>query len=125
MARRSLRASATGLQQADKAFKIKGWTQEYLAGTVGKARQTIIKFFARRPVDQQVFQFICTELGLEWGEIAELEPGKMPPPKTEYLDELVKTVRNQTHQSIQKRCGTMRVLDMEQPHHDRLHLHQR
>jgi predicted NACHT family NTPase len=117
MVRRSLRASTAGLQQADKAFRIKGWTQEYLAGTVGKTRQTIINFFARRPVDQQVFQAICTELGLEWGEIAELEPGEMPPPKTETedLDELVKTIRNQTHQSIQKRCGTMRVLDMEQP----------
>lgn len=114
MARRSLQASTTGLEKATVAFKLKGWTQEYLAGTVGCTRQLIINFFARRSVDHQFFQSICTELGLEWGEIAELDD-EVPLPRTDDLDELVKTVRTRTHQSIQKRCGTMRVLDMEQP----------
>jgi predicted NACHT family NTPase len=114
MARTSLLTSAAGLQQASKAFKLKGWTQEYLAGTVGCSRQVIINFFARRSVDHQLFRAICTELGLEWVEIAELY-GEMLRPRTNDLDDLVKIVRSQTHQSIQKRCGTMRVLDMEQP----------
>lgn len=113
MARRSLRASTAGLQQADNAFKLKGWTQEYLAGTVGCTRQVIISFFARRPVDQQLFQAICTELGLEWGDIAELEAGEEPKPSFS-IDELVQTVRENIKESIQEKCGSMRVLEMSQ-----------
>jgi uncharacterized protein YjbI with pentapeptide repeats/transcriptional regulator with XRE-family HTH domain len=73
---RSCRASKQGIEKAERAFKLKGWTQEYLAGVIGRKRQTIINFFARRTVDKSVFQAICTELDLEWGEIAELEEGE-------------------------------------------------
>jgi uncharacterized protein YjbI with pentapeptide repeats/transcriptional regulator with XRE-family HTH domain len=70
---RSLRASKKGLEKAEKAFQQKGWTQEYLAGTVGCTRQTVIKFFAGRPIAKHFFQAMCNELNLEWGEIADLE----------------------------------------------------
>lgn len=112
---RSLRASTTGLEKANKAFKTKGWTQEYLAGVVKCSRPTIVNFFARRPVDKGKFQAICTELGLEWGEIAELETGEEQAVKTSSVDELVQEVRENIKSYIQECCGTMRVLDMTQP----------
>ncbi|PHJ69278.1 hypothetical protein VF14_03040 [Nostoc linckia z18] len=45
-----------------------------MAGGVGCTRQTVIKFFARRPVAKHFFEAMCNELDLEWGEIAQLEP---------------------------------------------------
>jgi predicted NACHT family NTPase len=112
---RSLKASIEGLKKAQSAFKLKGKTQEYLAGGVGCNRGVIINFFARRTVATEFFQAICTELGLEWGEIAELEPSILRPIEYLYLDALVREVRNKVSASIQNRCGTMRVLEMEQP----------
>jgi predicted NACHT family NTPase len=112
---RSLKASKTGLEKANKAFKLKGWTQDYLAGTVGRRRQTIISFFARRPVDKTVFQAICTELGFELSEIAELEPDEKQAIKISSVDELVQEVRQKVSASIQKQCGWMRILDMTHP----------
>ncbi|MBO3463023.1 pentapeptide repeat-containing protein [Aetokthonos hydrillicola] len=70
---RSCRASKEGAEKIKKAFQLKGWTQDYLAGTVRCTRQTVIKFFASKPVEKRLFQAICNELDLEWGEIAELE----------------------------------------------------
>lgn len=112
---RSLRASTAKLEKAKNAFKLKGWTQDYLAGAVGCSRQTINNFFARRPVDKGIFQIICTELGLEWGEIAELETGEEKPITPKTIDALVNEVREKVSADIQKRCGWMRVLDMTHP----------
>ncbi|AVH68449.1 NACHT domain-containing protein [Nostoc sp. 'Peltigera membranacea cyanobiont' N6] len=112
---RSLQASTAGLEKAKTAFKLKGWTQDYLAGSVGCSRPTINNFFARRPVDKGIFQTICTELGLDWGEIAELEPGEEQAGKVLSIDELVQTARENIRDSIYERCATMRVLDMTQP----------
>ncbi len=112
---RSLKASVEGLKKALSAFKLKGKTQEYLAGSVGCNRGAVVNFFARRNVATELFQAICTELGLEWGEIAELDADIQPPIQDVDLDALVRDVRGKVSASIQKRCGTMRVLDMEQP----------
>jgi predicted NACHT family NTPase len=112
---RSLKASVEGLKKAQAAFKLKGKTQEYLAGSVGCNRGAVINFFARRTVATEFFQEICTELGLEWGEIAELDGDIQPLIQDVDLDALVREVRDKVSASIQKRCGTMRVLDMEQP----------
>jgi predicted NACHT family NTPase len=112
---RSQKASVEGLKKAELAFNTKGKTQEYLAGSVGCTRQVVINFFARRTVATRFFQAICTELGLEWGEIAELDADIQSPIQDVDLDELVRDVRDKVSASIQKRCGTMRVLDMEQP----------
>jgi uncharacterized protein YjbI with pentapeptide repeats len=70
---RSCRASTEGLLKAKNAFSIWGKTQDYLAGAAGCDRSVVIRFFARRPIEKRLFQAICTELKLEWGEIAELE----------------------------------------------------
>ncbi|PHJ69130.1 hypothetical protein VF14_03050 [Nostoc linckia z18] len=112
---RSVRASKTGLEKAKEAFKLKGWTQEYLAGGSDCSRQTINKFLKGQPVDKSKFQGICTELGLEWGEIAELEAEERQAVKTFSVDELVQEVREKLRPYIQQRYGTMRVLDMTEP----------
>jgi predicted NACHT family NTPase len=112
---RSLKASVEGLKKAQSAFKLKGKKQEYLAGSVGCNRGVVINFFARRTVETELFQSICTELGLEWGEIAELDADIQLPTQDVDLDVLVRDVRDKVSASIQNRCGTMRVLDMEQP----------
>ncbi|PHJ69131.1 hypothetical protein VF14_03060 [Nostoc linckia z18] len=70
---RSCQASKQGLQKAKEAFKVKGWTQDHLAGRSNCSRAIVINFFARRPVEMRLFQTICTQLSLEWGEIAEFE----------------------------------------------------
>ena len=70
---RSLRASTAGIEKVMRVFKIKAWTQDYLAGAAGCSRQSVSKFFARRPVEKSLFYNLCNTLGLEWGEIAELE----------------------------------------------------
>jgi len=111
---RSLRASEKGLEKVKKSFLLKGWTQEYLAGVTGCTRATVINFFASRPVDKRFFHLVCTELGLEWGEIAELETdaklARLPS-----IDEWIQSARDNIYGSIFEKCGFMRVLDMSQP----------
>ncbi|RUS92416.1 hypothetical protein DSM106972_099130 [Dulcicalothrix desertica PCC 7102] len=70
---RSYKISKAGLEKAKKAFEIKGWTQEYLAGRTNCTRQVVSKFFGRGSVEKRFFQAICTELLLDWGEIADLD----------------------------------------------------
>jgi transcriptional regulator with XRE-family HTH domain len=98
---RSLKASVEGLKKAQSAFNLKGKTQEYLAGSVGCTRQVIINFFARRTVAKRFFQAICTELGLEWGEISELDEDFQPPIQDVDLDALVRNERDKVSASIQ------------------------
>ncbi|MHC5747964.1 MAG: NACHT domain-containing protein [Nostoc sp.] len=111
---RSLRASKAGIEKAKAAFKLKGWTQDYLAGVIGSSRQTIINCFAKRAVDKRIFHSICTALDLDWVEIAELEDGEEQANKTFTIDELVQEIREKVRPYIQERCSTMRVLDMSQ-----------
>jgi predicted NACHT family NTPase len=110
---RGIRASIDGIEIAKQAFKTKGWTQDYLAGSSNCSRQTIINFFARRPIEKRLFQAICIELEEDWARIAELD-GNKPINKTN-LDAFVRELRHKVSPNIQKRCGTMRVLDMDQP----------
>ncbi|MBW4565787.1 MAG: NACHT domain-containing NTPase [Mojavia pulchra JT2-VF2] len=110
---RSLQASTAGLKTANDAFKLKGWTKEYFRAVVGCSRPTLKNFFDRQPVENGIFQAICTELGLKWEEIAELKTGEEKPDPT--IDDLVNEVRKKVSADIQKRCGFMRVLDMTHP----------
>ncbi|OUL25462.1 hypothetical protein BV378_15450 [Nostoc sp. RF31YmG] len=112
---RSLRASKVGIEKVKAAFKNTGWSQEYLAGAASCTRQTIGRFLKGQNVDKGIFQAICNELSLEWGEIAELEEGEEQAGKTFSIDELVQVARENIRESIGERCGTMRVLDMTQP----------
>jgi predicted NACHT family NTPase len=111
---RGIQATAVGLEKLKNALKLKGWTQEYLAGIVGCTRQTVSKFIAGQRIGKQIFQDICLALDLRWGEIAELEANELID-RQPNLDELVETVRVNIYDSIQTNCGSMRVLDMTHP----------
>lgn len=105
MVKRSLQASPSGIKQAKRAFALKGWTQENLAGEVNlKTRQPIWRFFTGKPVDRQVFLEICSILDLDWREIALAPPAEFPEPgelaKTN-IDALVQEVRARRRDTIQ------------------------
>lgn len=72
------------------------------------------QFLARKSIEKRIFQALCSALDLEWGTISSLEAGEQldQPPS---LDELAETVRINTYDNIQDKCGSMRVLDMSQP----------
>jgi predicted NACHT family NTPase len=112
---RSLRASGEGLEIAKSVFKRKYTSQESCAIDIGSTRQVVGKFLEGKAIDTEFFQKICENLGLKWQDIAELELSILRPIDYFYLDGLVREVRNKVSASIQTRCGTMRVLEMEQP----------
>ncbi len=127
MVKRSLQASPAGIQQAKRAFALKGWTQENLAGEVNlKTRQPIWRFFTGQPVDRQIFLAVCSILDLDWRDIAEHPPAEFPEPgenieavpvaitPTE-IDSLVQQVRSQYRSTIQNQCGILQLLDISRP----------
>ncbi|HEY9626013.1 MAG TPA: NACHT domain-containing NTPase [Coleofasciculaceae cyanobacterium] len=120
MVKRSLQASPFGIQQAKRAFAIKGWTQENLAGEVNlKTRQPIWRFFSGQPVDRQVFLAVCAVLDLDWREIADNPPAEFPElieaAAPQDIDSLVQEVRSQRRDAIQNQCGILQLLDMNRP----------
>ena len=122
MVKRSLKASPNGIQWAKRAFAIKGWTQENLAGEVNlKTRQPIWRFFTGQPVDRQIFMEICSILDLEWREIAQdppadfLTPGESKTITTPSIDILVQEARSQFRETIQNQCGILQLLDISYP----------
>lgn len=127
MSKRSLQASPAGIQQAKRAFAIKGWTQENLAGEVNlKTRQPIWRLFTGQPVDRQIFMDVCQILDLNWRDIASNPPEEFPDPDESSdpilpeLDEpdieaLVAAVRSYHRDTIQHRCGILQLLDIHHP----------
>jgi predicted NACHT family NTPase len=122
MSKRSLQISSPGIQQAKRAFALKGWTQENLAGEANlKTRQPIWRFFTGQPVDRQIFLAICSILDLNWREVAESPPQAFPEPgevtETALLgiDGLVQQVRSQRHDTLQNQCGILQLLDINHP----------
>jgi predicted NACHT family NTPase len=127
MVKRSLQASPSGIQQAKRAFALKGWTQENLAGEVNlKTRQPIWRFFSGQPVDRQVFLAVCSILDLDWRDIAENPPAEFPEPgeivevasvtvASTKIDTLVQQVRSHYQSTIQNQCGFLQLLDINRP----------
>ncbi len=122
MAKRSLEASPAGIQRAKRAFALKGWTQDNLAGEVNlKTRQPIWRFFTGQPVDRQIFMEICHVLDLDWRETADQppaefpEPGEATQPRPLTVDQLVQEVRSQHRDTIQHQCGILQLLDINHP----------
>ena len=122
MAKRSLKASSSGIEKAKNAFKRAGWTQEYLAEQVGiTTRQSIWKFFSGKSVERNIFIEICFQMNLDWQEIADL------PKNTELkisqsnqdqgldIESLVQKLRSHCYDKIAAQCSTMRLLDVAQP----------
>lgn len=127
MAARSLTANPDGINTAINALTGKGWSKEDLAGEVeiqgktttkGIGIATVKKFFAGKSVDRKYFVGICKALDLDWEEVAGLKTvataAESADPQTD-IDALVQSIRQQVQADIHHRCGTMRVLDMEQP----------
>ena len=118
MAGRSLTATPNGIQQITRALTERGWSREDLAKDCDCSRQPAIKFCSGKPVSNKLFVSFCNALNLGWEDIAGLKSTSVPAetqgPETD-IDALVQTIRVQVHDDTQTRCGTMRVLDMEQP----------
>ncbi|ELR99828.1 NACHT domain-containing NTPase [Gloeocapsa sp. PCC 73106] len=119
MVKRSLQASPEGIKQAKRAFALKGWTQENLAGEASlKTRQPIWRFFTGKTVDRQAFMEICSILDLDWREIALNPPAEFPEPgelKKTNIDALVQEVRSQRRDTIANQCGILQLLDISHP----------
>lgn len=122
MTRRSLKASIIGIEKAKKAFRVREWTQEYLASEVGlETRQSIWKFFTGRPIERQNFMEICFQLGLDWQEIAELPEQRLVTENNQEeencldVEALVQKSRSRRSDRIQTQCSTTRLLDIAQP----------
>ncbi|MBW4490406.1 MAG: NACHT domain-containing NTPase [Trichocoleus desertorum ATA4-8-CV12] len=118
MGTRSLQASQKGIEKAKVALAHYSLNQNALAEDLGLSRQTINKFFKGKPIDRENFALICDRLGLNLENTVAInhvasEPNELS--DRPYIDAVVQEVRQKVYASIQKRCGTMRVLDMEQP----------
>lgn len=122
MVKRSLQASLPGMQQAKRAFALKGWTQENLAGEVGlKTRQSVWRFFTGQPIERHIFQELCAILDLDWRAIAVDPPAAFP--ETEAIAQvtaldihtLVRQVRSQRQDRIQEQCGLLQLLHVNRP----------
>ncbi|MBE9201230.1 MULTISPECIES: pentapeptide repeat-containing protein [unclassified Nodularia (in: cyanobacteria)] len=92
---RSHRVSAAGIEKVNKAFDRYGTTQECLGGLAGCTRQTVIKFFAGRPVEKRLFKTLCDTLELEWADIAELESEEVVTSKAVIMNKL-RSVESET-----------------------------
>ncbi|MBW4632405.1 MAG: NACHT domain-containing NTPase [Iphinoe sp. HA4291-MV1] len=117
MSKRSLQASAEGMKKAQAALIRNSLTQQALAEELSVSRQPVSKFFQGKPVDRYIFVTICEKLGLSWDEIVSFcsIPEVDDAASTSQIESLVQTVREKVHDSIQRRCGIMRLLDKEQP----------
>jgi predicted NACHT family NTPase len=112
---KTLLLSIEGGHKAEKAFLLHdaGGNKSALAGTLAMSRTTLTNFFERRPVEQSKFKKICRELKLKWEEV--IEPQDSPIGKVDDIDAIVQQVRSAIEPLIREQCGTMRVLDMDQP----------
>lgn len=120
MVKRSLQASTYGIQRAKRAFALKGWTQENLAGEVNlKTRQPIWRLFTGRSVDRQIFLAVCLILDLDWREIADHPPAEFPELGEAIalldIDNLVQQVRSQRRDTIKNQCGILQLPDIGRP----------
>jgi predicted NACHT family NTPase len=112
----SYTASQEGIEKAKLALKHYGKSKTYLAGEAGGISRTVVNnFFTGKTVSCDLFQNICQVLGLDWRLIADMETEKTEASTDVEIDDLVKTIRQQVSADILARCGTMRILDMEQP----------
>ena len=128
MAPRSLSATAQGIEMANAALTGQGWSRQELADNVeiqnnqraltGISLSTVKKFFSGQKVDRKYFVGICTTLELNWKEIAgvkAIQPVSESQESILDINALVQEIRSKVQADIHARCGTMRVLDMEQP----------
>lgn len=117
MAKPSLKATPQGIQLAKQALTRAGWVQRDLSQLVGCSRQPITNFFKGEAIAQSIFLKICDRLDLAWQTVAGLTDaaGDQGDEPTIAIEAIVQPLRSQVYDSIQERCGTMRILDMTYP----------
>jgi predicted NACHT family NTPase len=112
MVARSIRASAEGIQQANRALSKLGISKAILADRIDLARSTVNNFFdISKKVDRPNFYRICHELDLRWQDIVDSQYKYTDPE----LDSFVVELRDSISQYIMTNCGIMRILNMTQP----------
>jgi len=107
---RSLKLSAEELEKANTALSKFG-SKADLAASLEMSRTTINNFLKGEPVQRKQFHTICKKLKLDWQPPAI----EKPQPVNFDMDTIVQTIREQIKPIVHQKCGTMRVLDMEQP----------
>ena len=79
------------------------------------SRPVVSNFLKGKAIDKQKFIGICEALKLEWTDIAELDSSNRVQLQDIAIDQLVIEIRASIKASVEKECGTMRVLDMTRP----------
>jgi len=107
---RSLKLSAEELEKANTALSKFG-SKADLAASLKMSRTTLNNFFKGDPVQRKQFHAICKKLKFDW------QPPAIEKPQSDNfdVDAIVQTIREQIKPIVHEKCGTMRVLDMEQP----------
>lgn len=128
-------ATPEGIQLARKVMIQRGWTQNYLREVVQCSRQPITNFFKGEAIAQSIFIQLCDRLSLDWQSVAGIHQlaaiGSLPtgvdgnslvqrlptqadvsPPD---LTTLIQELRQWVYDTVEERCGTMRILDMSYP----------
>lgn len=118
MNRKSLIASSKGIEVARQVLIDRQLKQADILGHVCQSRSTISRFFNGKSVSNEIFVGICKYLGLDWREIAIVDSEKIE--DHDYTDDRNDEVKSQNIRKkirleIEKRCGSMRVLDMRKP----------
>lgn len=126
--RLTIKATPQGLNKARKAMLRMGYgSKTIFAQCIGLGRTTVTKFFQQQSIEYDSFKKICDNLELNLKDIAELsdlvELADDKPKEQAFqeqglstnIDVLVQDIREKIRDTIKKRCGTMRVLDMTQP----------
>jgi predicted NACHT family NTPase len=108
---RSIAASQSGIQQVKAALPC---SQENFAIKIGISPQTLKTFFKGEAIDREKFTKICKGVELDWQLIVD-KPSAQEVDSTTDIDYLVRQLREASAESLRKRCGTMRILDMTQP----------
>ena len=114
-ASRSLYLPPPGINKARQAIADKGLTQQELATQIGISRASVAKFFAGQRVDRRIFIEVSTALAMNWEDLTESESIQEDQNKSSETNVLVQEIREKLKPIVHQKCGTMRVLDMEQP----------
>ncbi len=114
-ASRSLRLPESGINMVRQAIAAKNLTQSELASQLGLSRSSIASFLTGRPVDRRCFIEISTALSLDWEMLSNIDSLQKAEEEGSRIDTLMQTIREQIKPIVRQKCGTMRVLDMEQP----------
>jgi len=104
-----------GVEQIAHALTHQKLSQEELGGEDCQSA-TSKKFCRGGKIDRRIFVKLCEKLGLNWEEVAGIVSQPIAQDTTiETSVELVQRLRDRIRPNLQKRCGTMRVLDMSHP----------